>query len=208
MRIMQAGAAATWGWWWRAGMTVAWTCYLALAYTLARGAAGGWSGIGTVLLGITGALAAAVFLLPLVAFLDLDDVIASVRASRRYRRGECPACGQPRAGSMSPCPECGAAFERPLQWVPTWTTAGRLAVAIAVSLALGSTAAEWRLRADEDDFRRVAAAQALAAGSPAWDRARPWPADFAVLGFDAAESRFSAPPPFEFPRIPGWQPRR
>lgn len=238
---------ATWGWWWRAGMCVVWAVYLALAYMVARGTAGGWSGVGTVLLGVTGALGAAIFLLPLVALLDAEEVVRATRAGRRYARGECPACGQPRvpgavvgaastgaadagaAASMgvgaSPCAECGAAFVRPAPWVPSWTTAGRFAVVFAVALASGVVAGEWRLRTDEAEFRReapVRAAQALAAGatlggtsasggtSAEWERYRPWPADFALLRYqsDGRAQNFSAPPPFEFERIPGWQPRR
>ena len=217
---------ATWGWWWRAGMCVAWAVYLALAYMVARGTAGGWSGIGTVLLGVTGALGAAIFLLPLVALLDAEEVVRATRAGRRFARGECPACGQPRApGAEGPCTECGAAFVRPAPWVPSWTTAGRFAVVLAVALASGVTAGEWRLRADEAEFRDeapVRATQARAAGatvagnsasggtSAEWERYRPWPADFALLRYqsDGRAQNFSAPPPFEFERIPGWQPRR
>jgi hypothetical protein len=218
---------ATWGWWWRAGMCVAWAAYLALAYMVARGTAGGWSGIGTVLLGVTGALGAAIFLLPLVALLDAEEVVRATRAGRRFGRGECPACGQPRApgAATGPCAECGAAFMRPSPWVPSWTTAGRFAVVAAVALVCGVATGEWRLRTDEADFRAeapVRAAQSLAAGAnlggtsasagtdAEWERYRPWPADFALLRYqsDGRTQNFSAPPPFEFERIPGWQPRR
>ena len=72
---------ATWGWWWRAGMCVVWAVYLALAYMVARGTAGGWSGISTALLGVTGALGAAIFLLPLVALLDAEEVVRATLAS-------------------------------------------------------------------------------------------------------------------------------
>ena len=264
-----AGGIATWGWWWRAGMCVAWAVYLALAYMVARGTAGGWSGIGTVLLGVTGALGAAIFLLPLVALLDAEEVVRATRAGRRFTRGECPACGQPRApgvgantgaeasigtaagaaaasaAATSTCAECGAAFVRPAPWVPSWTTAGRFAVVFLIALVCGAAAGEWILRTDEADFRQEAparAAQALAAGatvagnsasggtsasgsklpssgtytdasggtSAEWERYRPWPADFALLRYqsDGRAQNFSAPPPFEFERIPGWQPRR
>lgn len=224
---------ATWGWWWRAGMCAVWAAYLALAYMVARGTAGGWSGIGTVLLGVTGALGAAIFLLPLVALLDAEEVVRATRAGRWFARGECPACGQPRvpdagaasAASASPCAECGAPFVRPAPWIPSWTTAGRFAVVLAVALVCGTSAGEWRLRTDEAEFRQeapVRAAQALAAGaavagssapggtSAEWERYRPWPADFALLRYesDGRTQNFSAPPPFEFERIPGWQPRR
>jgi hypothetical protein len=218
---------ATWGWWWRAGMCVAWAVYLALAYMVARGTAGGWSGISTALLGVTGALGAAIFLLPLVALLDAEEVVCATRAGRRYARGECPACGQPRVpGAVAePCTECGAAFVRPAPWVPSWTTAGRFAVVFAVALVCGVATGEWRLRTDEAEFRReapVRAGQALAAGAnlggtsasagtdAEWERYRPWPADFALLRYqsDGRTQNFSAPPPFEFERIPGWQPRR
>ncbi len=232
-RLSMLERIATWGWWWRAGMCVAWAAYLALAYMVARGTAGGWSGIGTVLLGVTGALGAAIFLLPLVALLDAEEVVRATRAGRRFARGECPECGQPRApgAGASPCAECGAAFVRPAPWVPSWTTAGRFAVVFVVALACGVVAGEWRLRTDEAEFRREAparAAQALAAGvtvagnsasggtsasagtDAEWERYRPWPADFALLRYqsDGRTQNFSAPPPFEFERIPGWQPRR
>lgn len=222
-----AGAIATWGWWWRAAMCVVWAAYLALAYMVARGTAGGWSGIGTILLGLTGALGAAIFLLPLVALLDAEEVVRATRAARRFARGECPACGQPRGpgAAPGPCAECGAPFVRPAPWVPSWTTAGRFAVVFAVALVSGAAIGEWRLRTDEAEFREEApamAAQALAAGvtlgggsapggtSAEWERLRPWPADFALLRYqtDGRAQSFSAPPPFEFERIPGWQPSR
>ena len=244
-----ASPLATWGWWWRAGMCLLWAAYLALAYMVARGTAGGWSGVGTVLLGLTGALGAAIFLLPLVALLDAEEVVRATRAGRRFARGECPACGQPRApggetdaragaepdagagaepdagagaGTVAgaaggPCAECGAAFSKPAPWVPSWTTAGRFAVVFAVALVLGSAAGEWRLRADEADFRADAPGKATAAvalgrggSSVEWERFRPWPADFALLRYesDGRVRNFSAPPPFEFERIPGWQPSR
>jgi hypothetical protein len=158
-------------------------------------------------------------------------VVLATRAGRRFARGECPACGQPmvpgaaaalgtagaggHAGNR--CAECGAAYVRPAPWVPSWTTAGRFAVVFAVALVCGAVAGEWRLRTDEADFRaeapgKAAAAQALgAAGSSVeWERYRPWPADFALLRYqrDGRAQNFSAPPPFEFERIPGWQPRR
>jgi hypothetical protein len=255
---------ATWGWWWRAGMCVVWAAYLAMAYVIARGTAGGWSGVGTVLLGMTGALGAAIFLLPLVALLDAEEVVRATVAGRRFARGECPACGQARPpapearppalgedqplgggdgsavgdsgqgvggpgagrGGMDPCAECGASFVRPTAWVPSWTTAGRFAVVFGVALLCGAAAGEWRLRTDEAEFREEAPGKATAAvvlggvsagrhGGPGgssveWERFRPWPADFARLRYesDGREQSFSAPPPFEFERIPGWQPSR
>jgi len=207
-------------------MCLVWAAYLALAYMVARGTAGGWSGVGTVLLGVTGALGATIFLLPLVPLLDAEEVVRATRAGRHFARGECPACGQPRApgADSGPCAECGAAFSKPAPWVPNWTTAGRFAVVLAVALVLGIVAGEWRLRTDEADFRAEAPARAVAvaalgvtpAGGPAggssveWERYRPWPADFALLRYesDGRARNFSAPPPFEFERIPGWQPSR
>jgi hypothetical protein len=232
-----ASPLATWGWWWRAGMCLVWATYLALAYMVARGTAGGWSGVGTVLLGVTGALGATIFLLPLVPLLDAEEVVRATRAGRRFARGECPACGQPRApgtesgagagAGADPCAECGAAFSKPSPWIPSWTTAGRFAVVLAVALVLGVVAGEWRLRADEADFRAEAPGLAatvgslLVVGSPAggtsagdtsvsWERYRRWPADFSLLRYesDGRAPKFSAPPPFEFERIPGWQPSR
>jgi hypothetical protein len=64
--------------------------------------------------------------------------------------------------------------------------------------------AEWRVRRDEASFRTEVDA-ALARGD---DRplARPragW-GSIAQLHWDRTES-FTAPPPFEYPRIPGWR---
>jgi hypothetical protein len=234
-------------------MCLVWAAYLALAYMVARGTAGGWSGVGTVLLGVTGALGATIFLLPLVPLLDAEEVVRATRAGRHFARGECPACGQPRApgadsgpcaecgagagagSGADPCAECGTVFTKPAPWVPSWKTAGRFAVVLAVALVLGIVAGEWRLRADEADFLAEAPARAAAVGAlgavPArgaagrtsarasdsaggtsveWERYRPWPADFSLLRYesDGRAPKFSAPPPFEFERIPGWQPSR
>jgi hypothetical protein len=178
--------------------------YFIAFHEMSRGLVGGFgSPLPTVALAVAGSCIGA---LPLLALLPIALLPAwwcgRGLPERRRRCGACPDCGYP--GSRFPCPECGGdGAVAPLELFSR--TALVRALALASMLFAGSVIwAEVRVRGDETRFRQEV--DALLARDIRENLARPragW-GSFAILRYDPATG-FSAPPPFDHERIPGWR---
>lgn len=179
--------------------------YFIAFHEIARALVGGFGSPPLrVMTAIAGSMVGA---LPLLALLPLAMLPAwwfgRGLPERRRSAGLCPDCGYP--GRRFPCPECGgdgAVAPREL-----FTRTGLLrALTIAGLIFVAAVLwAEVRVRSDESRFRLEV--EALLARDVRENLARPrdgW-GSFALLRYDPALG-FSAPPPFDHDRIPGWRP--
>lgn len=179
--------------------------YFVAFHQMSRALVGGFgSPASTVVLATVGTLMGA---LPLLALLPVALLprwwFGRRRPERRIERSQCPDCGYPAA--RFPCPECGGdgatsdfdLFDRrPL---------ARMLLALAAVFALAVAWAEFHVRLDEARFRQEVDARLAAGVREPMSRDREGWGAFGSLLYDPA-SGFAAPPPFEHPRIPGWQP--
>ena len=122
---------------------------------------------------------------------------------RRRSQVRCPDCAYP--GDRFPCPECGgdgAVAPREL-----FTRTGLIRVlALAAGIFVVSVVwAEVRIRRDEARFRLEVDGLLARDVREALARPREGWGSFAILRYDPALG-FSAPPPFDHDRIPGWRP--
>jgi len=179
--------------------------YFIAFHEIARALVGGFGSPGTsVADAIAGTIVGA---LPLLALLPLALLPAwwfgRGLPERRRSRGLCPDCGYP--GQRFPCPECGGDGTVAPRELFTRTGLLRALVLAAVMFAVSVLWAEVRVRNDESRFRMEI--EALIARDVREHLARPrdgW-GSFALLQYDPATG-FSAPPPFDHDRIPGWRP--
>lgn len=178
--------------------------YFVAFHEMARGLVGTFgSPMTSVLLSAVGTLLGALPLLALVPLALLPRWwFGRGLPERRRADGRCPDCAYP--CTRFPCPECGGdGTVAPLDLFTPRAIRGVLLVA-ALLMAGGILQAEWRVRRDESRF--LADVEGMVARGERRPLARPragW-ASFALLKWDAAEG-FAAPPPFEYPRIPGWR---
>ncbi len=177
--------------------------YFVAAHEMSRSLVGGFgSPAGSVLTALVGTLVGA---LPLVAVLPIalmpDWWWTRRLPAVRFQRGQCPDCGY--TTSTFACPECGGDGRVPPQELFTRSGILRFLLLALVSVTVGTLLAEWRIRGDESAFMGEAASQ-HAAGQSRVSRPRAGWGSFATLRWDPAEG-FTAPPPFEDPRIPGWR---
>jgi hypothetical protein len=178
--------------------------YFVACHQIARALVGGFDSPGTsVAWAVMGSIVGA---LPLIALLPVALLpqwwFGRRQPERRVAAARCPDCGYPR--TAFPCPECGGDgrvapldlfARRPIAWLLSGTT---------VVFVLAVWWAEFRIHRDESAFRQEID-QRLAAGlREPFSRPRAEWGSFATLHYDPA-SGFSAPPPFDHHRIPGWR---
>ena len=177
--------------------------YFMAAHEVSRALVGGFdASAGTMAIAVIGTAVAG---LPLVALLPIALMPAWWWSRRlpalRAERSQCPDCGYPT--HTFPCPECGGAGRVPSQELFTRAGVMRFLMLAAGCLVVGVALAEWRIRRDETAFLTEANSQ-HAAGQTRLARPRAGWGSFASLRWDLGEG-FTAPPPFEDPRIPGWR---
>ncbi|NBX25924.1 MAG: hypothetical protein EBQ99_07735 [Planctomycetes bacterium] len=177
--------------------------YFMAAHEVSRALVGGFdASAGTVTIALIGAAVAG---LPLVALLPIALMPGWWWSRRlpaiRAEHGQCPGCGY--LTGRFPCPECGGQGRVPSQELFTRAGVMRFVILCAGCLVVGVVLAEWRIHRDEIAFLAEVNAQ-HAAGQTRLARPRAGWGSFASLRWDVAEG-FSAPPPFEDPRIPGWR---
>jgi len=176
----------------------------AVFHQITRGLAGGFGSPWTsVTLACVGTATGGLMLLPLLPLLRLPWWWwARGLPLQRQARGCCPDCGY--HGVPTPCAECGGDGRVATMELLSWRSATLFTLLLLAAMAAGVLAAETRVRADERTF--LAEVHRLTAGGHLRPhaRARVAPASFATLQYDPAEG-FTAPPPFDTPRIPGWR---
>jgi len=195
---------------WRAGLLLAMTAYATIAAQVVRGLMGGF-GLGLRDCVTVGAASLVTMLavLPLGAVFELPEALwCHWLPERRWRSGDCPACGY--GAARSRCPECGASFARPAAYASGWGTLRRAAWIMLPAWAVGLAAGLVLVQQDESRFvQQVSTLRASVPEAKDHARRRAWPADFAELAWNAGRG-FSGPPPFESPKAPNrdWMPPR
>jgi len=145
---------------------------------------------GSVLVSV---LFAAVLMLPFVWAYGLADLpaedIRHVRPKRRWKRGDCPACGYHLHGIRSAaCPECGDPVAEPeSHYQFGWNTVRRFLILVGLSLLIGSAAGEISILQDEAAFRREVDRRAENGVDGSYSRPRRWPNESAGLVYTPAE---------------------
>jgi hypothetical protein len=181
------------------------TLYCIAFHEIARALVGGF---GSPPLRVATAIAGSMIgMLPLLTLVPLTLLPAwwfgrGLPERRRMRR-HCPDCGYP--GDRFPCPECGGDGTVAPRELFTRTGLVRVLALAALIFVVGVAWAEVRVRRDEARFRSEV--EGLLARDVRESLARPregW-GSFAILRYDPALG-FSAPPPFDHERIPGWRP--
>jgi hypothetical protein len=187
---------------WRTAILVALVAYAAAATVVCRGLVGGFGGAPVPWAVVAAAAAVAMLaVLPMGAAIDVPEAMFEHwLPERRFRAGRCPCCGYD--ASRARCPECGAAFERPVPYASDWRTLRRTAWAAVPAWIVGLGAGIALVTLDERRFEReIASYRALHPELREHSRPRASPAGFARLGWDVGRG-FSGPPPFESPKSP------
>ena len=187
---------------WRTALLLAMTAYATIAAQVVRGLVGGFGlGLGgCVTVGLASLVAMLAFV-PLGAVFELPEALwCHWLPERRWRSGDCPACGY--GAARSRCPECSAPFVRPVAYTAGWGTLRGAAWIVLPAWAVGLAAGLVLVQQDEARFaQEVASLRASAPEAASTGRRRAWPADFAELSWNAAGG-FRSPPPFESPKAP------
>ena len=136
--------------------------------------------IGPFLQAFFGTVVMALFVIWLVTLAELPEMWFAHRLPvRRYRAGCCPNCAHPRGDvGLKTCPECGHDFEVvPVPYALGLGAVRRFLIALGLGLAIGVTAAELSIAADEARMR----ARAASLTGTEWTFHRAWPATFSRI---------------------------
>ena len=175
--------------------------YFEALHEIARAMAGGFGSPASVV--CLAVAATTVGSLPLLALIPITRLPAWWWGERvpfvRAQRGQCPDCGY--SAPRYPCPECGGDGNLALRPLIVGLEVGWVLRIVVVTLVIGITCAEWRVRHDESRF--IEEVRMLAPAGPVHrERPRAGWGHFTNLEYDSADG-FRAPAPFTMRLIPG-----
>lgn len=173
----------------RAGVLAAMTLYVFCMYGMVRtmNATFGFD-LRSALVAALGSLALMIPLVWLVGVPELPEMYVQViRAGRRWKSGQCPACGYPLPASRSGhCPECGDEIVEPRGYRFGAKAIRRFAIMLALAWAIGVVAGETWILADEAAFINEARAALADPLRDSYERPRRWPGTGERLKLDRA----------------------